>query len=81
MSKGMQGVHVEGHRQAMDAEGNAGHVASGLLGKWRGKDGVEKAVEEREERGEGPKGAEVVTAPEVVGPGKVEGTWVGQVKE
>ena len=64
----------------MDAEGNAGHVAGGLQGKWKqGKDEVEKAVEEKE--GDGPKGADVVTAPEVVGPGKVEGSWVGQVKE
>lgn len=70
----MQGIPV-------DAEGNAGHVAGGLQGKWgQGKDEVEKAVEKEEESG-GVKGADVVTAPEVVGPGKVEGTWIGQVKE
>lgn len=74
MSKAMQGV------PSIDAEGNAGHVAGGLQGKW-GKDNVEKAVEKKEGEGEGPKGADVVTAPEVVGPGKVKGTWVGQVKE
>lgn len=73
MSKKMQGV-------PLDAEGNAGHVAGSLQGKW-GKDKLEEAMEKKEAGSEAPKGADVVTNPEVVGPGKVSGTWTGQVKE
>ena len=73
VSKKMQGVPV-------DAEGNAGHIAGSLRSKW-GKDKVEEATERSEKNSEAPKGADVVTDQEVVGPGKVAGTWTGQVKE
>ncbi len=61
----------------IDAEGNQGHIAEQK--GW--KDMVAEAVKGEEDKEGEVKGAGVVTAPDVVGPGKVEGSWKGMVWE
>lgn len=62
----------------IDAEGNQGQLA-----EQRGwKDKITEAVGlEQQKTDREVKVADVVTTPEVVGPGKVDGSWKGMLKE